>query len=622
MDGDADRDVFHMRNLTIILSLIAIHFIIAEPAFAQAFFSGGDLPSVIKQLYELGVRLIVIIAFLMIFAGGYFWMVGRAKQAKETIRRAIIGLTLALCSYVLLWAINPNLTEFNMPALAPLTPIGFELELPEHVPTEPSGMGEGTVSENALKDPICTRTGGPERLPELANALAGKIAYRFGGGGGPPPYSETRYTSYNNFCPAGNHCFDCGGYVNYLLKCAGMNAPGMGTANIFRNSERITSYDIAKRTINNVELKPGDLVGTGTVGGDIGHVILYLGDGVFTQTASNGGEPGRQPGANPSKLTFSENLMKKKWVKHVRRYRTVTGGSSALSQPKQRVALLSQPEGGEDSSEDAPPSSEQFASVCEFSNQNASQSVKLASASLLSRDVPFVKLAARQQVCRLVKDMVLPSTFDYPGIHCERAGKGLSIAKIAESFSGKVTYRLGGKGESGGSTNYAQEKLSENKRCPNGTLCLDCSAYVNTVLQCAGLPAAGSYTDMIYKHQNAEVIQAIDIDQWAINGRELEPGDLIVYPWKNIEPKEAGHVIIYVGGGQFSESASQSGEGKKLNQALKSSFFNQKLIDRIKKVERERGAKVKIVRMGGGLHTPEQIVQNMRDPRSEPRLTQ
>ncbi len=87
--------------------------------------SGMSIGGYIAQMYKVGVGVAVILGFLMIFAGGYAWMVGQPAKAKEWIKNAIIGMTIALGSYTILFAINPNLVNLSEPGLAT---IGSEIE--------------------------------------------------------------------------------------------------------------------------------------------------------------------------------------------------------------------------------------------------------------------------------------------------------------------------------------------------------------------------------------------------------------------------------------------------------------------------------------------------------------
>ena len=71
-----------------------------------------------------------ILALLMIMIGGFQYITAagnesRAGQAKSRIQNAIIGLILALCSYLILNTINPDLVNPSLPGLTQLNPSDF-----------------------------------------------------------------------------------------------------------------------------------------------------------------------------------------------------------------------------------------------------------------------------------------------------------------------------------------------------------------------------------------------------------------------------------------------------------------------------------------------------------------
>lgn len=81
-----------------------------------------DLSSYIASWYTFGISAIGIIAVIMIMWSGMQWItaMGNASQigqARERLSNAIIGLVLALCSYGLLYLINPALVELKLPVI-------------------------------------------------------------------------------------------------------------------------------------------------------------------------------------------------------------------------------------------------------------------------------------------------------------------------------------------------------------------------------------------------------------------------------------------------------------------------------------------------------------------------
>lgn len=178
-----------------------------------------------------------------------------------------------------------------------------------------------------------------------------------------------------------------------------------------------------------------------------------------------------------------------------------------------------------------------------------------------------------------------------PAIYCPHTGGESAIAAIVASIQdagsgdkGIITYRYGGKGgykkyvdgtapgdTKDHSCNQDEEcadqlKGKENERsnckycCPAGTACLDCSAFVNHVLSCAGLPiidsGSGTMTACGEKTTEADV----DVNNRTANGIPLVPGDLLTLK---------GHVIIYLGNGQTAESTpGNDDEGRRPGKGL------------------------------------------------------
>lgn len=87
------------------------------PGFASKEFSGG-INSYIKAIVALLIYLAAFLSLFMIVWGGFKWLWGAGSEeligsAKKTIINAIMGLLLALGSYLILQIINPHLTDFT-----------------------------------------------------------------------------------------------------------------------------------------------------------------------------------------------------------------------------------------------------------------------------------------------------------------------------------------------------------------------------------------------------------------------------------------------------------------------------------------------------------------------------
>lgn len=72
----------------------------------------------ISWIYKYAIGVIGILATVVMMIGGIMWIVaggnaGRITEAKAWIGASVTGLILALCSYTILWQINPDLVKFD-----------------------------------------------------------------------------------------------------------------------------------------------------------------------------------------------------------------------------------------------------------------------------------------------------------------------------------------------------------------------------------------------------------------------------------------------------------------------------------------------------------------------------
>jgi cell wall-associated NlpC family hydrolase len=243
----------------------------------------------LAAVYRLGIGVAGVLAVIMIMIGGFIWLAaagdaGKIGVAKKMITGAVVGLFLAVGSYTFMQIVNPDL----------LSPGTFLIKTVRPDPLEFSNYDEETGEESdsgayAASGVFCPQKGGSGQIPQIVNSLLGKIYYRFGGHGQPPPYTKEtnqKFQKYKSYCPG--LCYDCSSFVKYVLACAGIPTPGGTTDSIFGGpgSERITSFTPDNK-INNQDLIPGDLVGwRGGETKSIGHVLMYVGNGIFAQVTS------------------------------------------------------------------------------------------------------------------------------------------------------------------------------------------------------------------------------------------------------------------------------------------------------------------------------------------------
>ena len=107
------------------------------------------MPTMARDLYKFLVGSAGMVAVIVMMAGGYLWIfaggnTARVGQAKDYIGGAVVGLTLALGSYMILNMINPdliNMKNFEIPTVPKITVLGIlecpgEEKLVELKPTE------------------------------------------------------------------------------------------------------------------------------------------------------------------------------------------------------------------------------------------------------------------------------------------------------------------------------------------------------------------------------------------------------------------------------------------------------------------------------------------------------
>ena len=76
----------------------------------------------IKKLYQWSIYAISILAVVMMMVGGLQWMLAagnksKIDQAKSRISDSLMGLVLALASYLILFYINPDILTLKLPGI-------------------------------------------------------------------------------------------------------------------------------------------------------------------------------------------------------------------------------------------------------------------------------------------------------------------------------------------------------------------------------------------------------------------------------------------------------------------------------------------------------------------------
>jgi Na+-driven multidrug efflux pump len=141
------KKIYAIALLVLMILSISSVFVFAEPVkyipLEKSVFGGsgiaGDastetLSDFVGYAFKLGLGIAVVLTIVMIMFGGIQYMTTESfngkGDAKKRINDALIGLGLALVSYLLLYTINPCLVNFsscNNKLLENKTPTGSSL---------------------------------------------------------------------------------------------------------------------------------------------------------------------------------------------------------------------------------------------------------------------------------------------------------------------------------------------------------------------------------------------------------------------------------------------------------------------------------------------------------------
>ncbi len=224
--------------------------------------TGSTFAEYVGGFYKFFIAMIAVVAVVMTMWGGFkrIMAAGNAEKissANGTIGSALVGLLITLLSYTLLNLLNPALVTLKSLAISSVPRIEFEF----------GGDEPGTV----VGTPGCTpesRRGDDAASAILAYAstFAGRVTYHLGAKDPTVPCgSDGKH-------PAGQLCFDCSGFVNYVYACkTGISVPAYSSSlqTWGGNAEMVKLDNVA-------DLLPGDIFGWGKAasGGNSGHVAI------------------------------------------------------------------------------------------------------------------------------------------------------------------------------------------------------------------------------------------------------------------------------------------------------------------------------------------------------------
>jgi len=107
--------------------------------------NGADLPGYVKALYKIALIIVTLSAVLMISVGGFMYLTSAGNTssmgtAKGIIFDSIIGLVIALCAWLILFVINPDLVNINITSFAPISVTAPPIGGGPIVPTQPGDL--------------------------------------------------------------------------------------------------------------------------------------------------------------------------------------------------------------------------------------------------------------------------------------------------------------------------------------------------------------------------------------------------------------------------------------------------------------------------------------------------
>jgi hypothetical protein len=236
------------------------------PGFYAANSTIDELPAFMLSIYKFGIWTVGIAGLLMLTIGGFMYMgsagnTSIASNAKKIIQDSIIGIVVAMCAYLILYIINPDLASIN---------IAFSKATVVEQSTNTGEPGNGTPNTPPNTPPTTPPTNTTNCGDNIINKAKQDQKQKC-------IYSQPK----RNGCTTTPGYTDCSDLVDSTFKSAGCKSPGNNSSNM------INKYG---QTINKSTLKKGDVIGYP------GHVGICAVDGCATTIAAKG--TGREIGSN------------------------------------------------------------------------------------------------------------------------------------------------------------------------------------------------------------------------------------------------------------------------------------------------------------------------------------
>lgn len=171
------------------------------------------LPQYIVGLQKYGTAAIGIIAVIVFMAGGILWLTAggndeRIGQAKNFIKGSILGVILMLASYVILYILNPNLTQLNGLNVSRVNRIDLDNIIVSIKNGEPISIEQAALMRQFDKDGVISHTVGSDAdnykslSCDKSIFSGGKAVEFFTTGYYKPPYQNNQ----KFFCDVGLQC--------------------------------------------------------------------------------------------------------------------------------------------------------------------------------------------------------------------------------------------------------------------------------------------------------------------------------------------------------------------------------------------------------------------------------
>lgn len=218
-------------------------------------FSVNWIGEYIIGIYNYAIGVIGVLAVLAIAIGGVMWIISFGNpsvvsEGKAWITGAIMGLVLALGSYILLNTINADLVRMRPINLSYVQRI--------------DDLGDESSINNLDANNFPSST---DPCPPSVSSFQDVVNY----------YLTQRKLNYSQALRGTNNYSDCSHFAGQLAKCAKLKAvPGEGRTRALFIEATNNRQLLSQSTNLDAILSPGDIVGYNN--GKIGHVLTYIGN--------------------------------------------------------------------------------------------------------------------------------------------------------------------------------------------------------------------------------------------------------------------------------------------------------------------------------------------------------